>query len=424
MRVQEIWMIRRTQDTKLAFHKEPMIELREDYISPGRGWYHIYTFRPEQRDEDQLQWLPFEDKETLVLLRLDIGAFRDREIDEATLDFTGRILTRFAQAGKDIILRILYDVDGKGLAHEPTDFLRVCDHMQSLGSVVSKHADRILLAQGLFIGSWGEMHDSKYLEPAQIRKLWKTWSHATGGKVPLAVRKPVQARMIAAKADEVSIGLYDDALLADETHMGTFGSRPSREASWEESWRAEDEYAYIRNHMRHMPIGGEVLQAETPLAGDRVLEQLRNMQITYLNSIYHPDVLEQWKHKKVADGETLYRYIGNHMGYRFVLRDVRRQRRHLLVTIENNGFAPLYEEAKLWLVAAGEQESQRRIPLEIDLRTIGPGVKIRFRVDNFSEWNVMRGDRLYIRAIRIRDGRELRFANEYAGKWLQIGSIE
>ena len=173
-----------------------------------------------------------------------------------------------------------------------------------------------------------------------------------------------------------------------------------------------------------MPIGGEVLQAETPLAVDRVLEQLRNMQITYLNSIYHPDVLEQWKHKKVADGETLYRYIGNHMGYRFVLRDVRRQRRHLLVTIENNGFAPLYEEAKLWLVAAGEQESQRRIPLEIDLRTIGPGVKIRFRVDNFSEWNVMRGDRLYIRAIRIRDGRELRFANEYAGKWLQIGSIE
>ena len=116
-------MIRRTQDTKLAFHKEPMIELREDYISPGRGWYHIYTFRPEQRDEDQLQWLPFEDKETLVLLRLDIGAFRDREIDEATLDFTGRILTRFAEAGKDIILRILYDVDGKGLAHEPTDFL-------------------------------------------------------------------------------------------------------------------------------------------------------------------------------------------------------------------------------------------------------------------------------------------------------------
>ena len=79
-------MIRRTQDTKLAFHKEPMIASREDYISPGRGWYHIYTFRPEQRDEDQLQWLPFEDKETLVLLRLDIGAFRDREIDEATLD--------------------------------------------------------------------------------------------------------------------------------------------------------------------------------------------------------------------------------------------------------------------------------------------------------------------------------------------------
>lgn len=51
------------------------------------------------------------------------------------------------------------------------------------------------------------------------------WNQATAGKVPLAVRKPVYARMI---GKDACIGLYDDAMLADETHMGTFGIRTQK----------------------------------------------------------------------------------------------------------------------------------------------------------------------------------------------------
>ena len=189
-------MMRQIFAAKKHFHGAFLAEQSEKYVSPGRGWYHIYTFQPDKRDEEQLKWLPMEEDETLVLLRLDIGAFRNRSIDAQTLAFVERILKCFAEKRKDIILRILYDTDGHGMAHEPASIDMVCEHMRSLGKAVKKQASAILLVQGLFVGSWGEMHDSKFLDPEAIRNLWETWQEATEGAIPLAVRKPVYARML------------------------------------------------------------------------------------------------------------------------------------------------------------------------------------------------------------------------------------
>ena len=118
---------------------------------------------------EQLKWLPLEEQESLVLLRLDIGQFREKEIDRDTLLFTEMILKRFQNAKKDIILRICYDTNGNGLASEPSTLMRVMEHMQQLAPVVSTYAKSILVSQGIFIGSWGEMHSSKYMHPKQIQ---------------------------------------------------------------------------------------------------------------------------------------------------------------------------------------------------------------------------------------------------------------
>ena len=414
------WMIRPTQDTKITFRAAPLAPLTGDYVSPGRGWYHIYTFQPDRQDEEQLRWLPFEENETLVLLRLDIGVFREKAIDAETLAFVGRILTRFAEAGKDIILRILYDIDGKGMVHEPASFGLVCEHMQSLGKVVAEHASEILLVQGLFVGSWGEMHDSKFLNPAEIRELWQTWSSAAEGKIPLAVRKPVYARMI---GEEAGIGLYDDAMLTDETHMGTFGIRMRREASNLESWRAEDEYVFIDKQMNRVPIGGEVIGGET-MDSEAIIKELRRLRVTYLNSIYHPDVLTRWKELPAPDGGNLYQYVGDHMGYRLVVREAKMRRGQLVIAMENEGFAPLYEAAQLRLVAVDSQKHRCSIKLAFDLRTLLPGVKKTFIVDILEELHTECEYLLYLQAVRKRDGGMIRFANEGAGRMLRIGNFE
>lgn len=403
---------------KISFRKASLQELCGDYVSPGRGWYHIYTFRPDQQDEEQLRWLPFEEHETIALLRLDIGAFRSSSIDDKTLAFIQRILTRFAEAGKDIILRILYDVDGRGMAHEPAAFDLVCDHMRSIGSVVAEHAREILLVQGLFVGSWGEMHDSKYLDPEAIRMLWETWQEATEGAIPLAVRKPVYARMIGD-----TVGFYDDAILTDETHMGTFGRKSRKEAQAAESWCVSDEYAFIRERMDRMPIGGEAIGG-TECGSKEILTQLRTLPVTYLNSIYHPDTMAYWKSMTAPDGDSLYSYIGNHMGYRLVVRDVKWKHRQLMITIENNGFARLYEDVAVELAAQDEQDQWQSRAVDADLRMIEPGTKRLICVENVEESFGKCGYRLYLRAIRKRDGREIRFANEGADSPLLIGTIE
>lgn len=410
---------------KAALHIQTPEELQGTYCSPGRGWYHIYTFCPEQRDEEQLKWLPLEEDETLALIRLDIGAFRDKDLDEETLQFTECILSRFAEAGKDIILRILYDTQGRGMVREPRTIGQVCRHMQSLGTIVAKHSKEILLTQGLFVGSWGEMHDSKFLSPEDIRHLWKIWRDATSATVPIAVRRPSYARMIVSKEDTATcVGLYDDALLADETHMGTFGQKMQSEASWQESWCADAEYEYIRNRMNRMPIGGEVLQPQTELSDQQILDELRTMQISYLNRIYHPDALEMWKSHRLRDGETLYSYIGNHMGYRLVIRNIACRRKTLLITIENNGFAPLYEKVQVKLEMTGEYCRTIDISHQVDLRLLKPGTKQVYHVDNLPELFAERGYCLYIRVQRVRDKREICFANVGAKNQLLIGRIE
>lgn len=403
---------------KISFRKASLQELCGDYVSPGRGWYHIYTFRPDQQDEEQLRWLPFEEHETIALLRLDIGAFRNRSIDAQTLAFVEWILKCFAEKRKDIILRILYDTDGCGMAHEPASIDMVCEHMRSLGKAVKKQASAILLVQGLFVGSWGEMHDSKFLDPEAIRKLWETWKEATEGAIPLAVRKPVYARMIGD-----TVGFYDDAILTDETHMGTFGRKSRKEAQAAESWCVSDEYAFIRERMDRMPIGGEAIGG-TECGSKEILTQLKALPVTYLNSIYHPDTMAYWKSMTAPDGGSLYSYIGNHMGYRLVVRDVKWKRRQLMITIENNGFARLYEDVAVELAAQDEQDHWQSRAVDADLRMIEPGTKRLICVENVEESFGEGGYRLYLRAIRKRDGREIRFANEGADSPLLIGTIE
>lgn len=413
-------MMRQIFAAKKRFHGAFLAEQSEKYVSPGRGWYHIYTVQPDKRDEEQLKWLPMEEDETLVLLRLDIGAFRNRSIDAQTLAFVERILKCFAEKRKDIILRILYDTDGRGMAHEPASIDMVCEHMRSLGKAVTKQASAILLVQGLFVGSWGEMHDSKFLDPEAIRMLWETWQEATEGAIPLAVRKPVYARMI---GEEAGIGLYDDAMLTDETHMGTFGIRTRREASNLESWRAEDEYVFIDKQMNRVPIGGEVIGGET-MDSEAIIKELRRLRVTYLNSIYHPDVLTRWKELPAPDGENLYQYVGDHMGYRLVVREAKMRRGQLVIAMENEGFAPMYEAAQLWLVAVDSQQHRCSIKLAFDLRTLLPGVKKTFIVDNMEELHTECEYLLYLQAVRKRDGGMIRFANEGAGRMLRIGNFE
>ena len=168
-----------TKRSKRSFHAENLKRQQKPYIAPGRGWYHIYTFRLGRPEEVSLDWLPDYPGETLALVRLDIRDYASRELDTLALDFAEQIFRAFQERKKEMILRVCYDTEGKGMEREPQRIFVVQRHMQALCSLAERYADAILTVQGVFVGSWGEMHTSRFLRPDQICLLAQTWQEAT-----------------------------------------------------------------------------------------------------------------------------------------------------------------------------------------------------------------------------------------------------
>ena len=60
-----------------------------------------------------------------------------------------------------MILRPVYDREGKGRECEPDSFEQVLEHLQQIGGLLRDMQHSVFIFQGMLAGSWGEMHDSR-----------------------------------------------------------------------------------------------------------------------------------------------------------------------------------------------------------------------------------------------------------------------
>lgn len=384
------------------------LDARTNPVNPGRGWYHIYTFSIAAPDEEQLRWLPFYETETLALLRLDIGGFRESALNPEAESYIHSIFKVFQKHQKEIILRVCYDTQGQGMAHEPMSFALVKTHIRQVGKIALEYAQNICVAQGLFVGSWGEMHTSRYLAKQQLQTMAELWQEATEGKIKLAVRKPVFLRMIEA---QVPAGFYNDAMFGSENDLGTFGSKMRTEASWEEPWVLEDETAYLKEANSSIPAGGEVLAGEVYTA-EAVIQRLLDMGVTYLNSVHDAVRLKEWKACVLPTGESLYDYIDRHLGYCFVVTKVQWKKETLFITIANKGFAPIYDEVLLYAEYGGE-----RMVLPNVITGLLPNE------DRTIEISGKESGKIKLGMQRKKDSACIRFANGQTDTLLALGEI-
>lgn len=401
---------KKSSDAKIIY----LTESTRVLSNPGCGWYHLYSF---DLAEESFLYIACEEEE-LVLLRIDIHAFRSCEqIPKEALDWADRILTFFAQHGKGIILRIVYDTDGHGMEHEPSSISIVKSHMRQLGEVIKTHAGEILVHQGLFVGSWGEMHSSKFLMGGRMEELAATLAQAIGGTCPIAVRKPVQLRTIEKKTTILgAFTLFNDGIFGSETDLGMY-----------EAMARQDELAWQQKHMQRSFCGGEALGG-MDIDWHQAAADLAQMHVSYLNSTYRQELLDDWKvQRAVWNGEEMsgYDYIGRHLGYRFTVTCVTCARINndiLQITIRNTGFANLCEETvcKLMLVETKEDKEStilRSIGIACDARTWDSGTDITIEASIPQEiWRMQEGKimppQLFLQLTRKRDGRILAFANE------------
>lgn len=403
--------------------------------NPGCGWYHIYTFEAappaDGRPVEQEVWLDEAClEEQLALVLIDIGAFRAGAISEEALLHIRRIFAFFRKADKQMILRFAYDRQGRGQEREPALLSLVKRHMEQLGACIRDYAEDILAVQGLFVGNWGEMHGSRFLDDDSMCGLMQTLYYATEGKCFLAVRTPAQWRRIAARLKDQhrlleKLALYNDGMFGSDTDMGTYGSAKRSEAGEREKWNRREELEWQNLRLAHVPNGGEVLAGDFCRGYRQAADEMRRMHVSYLNSIYHPDRLDAWRRETVEEGcfegVTGYDYIGCHLGYRFVVRNVtaRKMRRELCIVVENCGFGNLCEEAACVLVTVGSDGDETEDCLDTDARKWESGERV-----TLSAKMPDRSGRIFLRLRRKRDGRDIRFANQGADGKLLLGEYK
>lgn len=469
-----------TEFEKITFEKLFGEESTDYDGNPSKGWYGLYPFViSEEPDFDNLVW-SLADGDVLALVRIDIGKrqpgvgtgspFTDAELDRAD-----RILTWFEKHNREVILRIAYDTEGKGMEHEPSLIKNVAGHMRQLGPVIAAHADNIIVHQGIFTGSWGEMHDSKFLSENAVCELYETLALACGNKVRIAVRTPMQHRFIMqyltrymgtgnmyantgntytdtdnaymdtdnadTDTDILRPALYNDAILSSEDDMCTYaGGR----AAWAD---------YQDEVCTYAVCGGEAIH-DNPLNDyDNAVKELANMHITYLNRQYDMAVLDKWR------SNNGYDYIGRHLGYRFVVTDTAVDRDaeeetgsktqtgvgsiYINVRIANRGFACVYDRVRLLAEFRGKDGGCiSRAEVMSDMSRIKPGdectavirlpqecsympevhERAMHQMDNDS-FNSEALATLWLRLERVKDAKVLGFANEGAGAALLVGAV-
>ena len=160
-----------TNKKSWIFHGEELTESTDILENPARGWYGIYTFPvQEQIDPEELRW-SLREGESLALVLLDIYKYRSMPLDRTALENIRNILSFFMQHKKDVILRPVYDREGNGHACEPDSFAQVMEHLTQIGKILKSMKHSVFIFQGMLVGSWGEMHDSRYLSPEQMRQM-------------------------------------------------------------------------------------------------------------------------------------------------------------------------------------------------------------------------------------------------------------
>lgn len=433
-------ILKNIKKQKWKFQVEKLEETCKNLINPARGWYSVYTFWAEQKiNPEELRW-SLREGETVVLVLLDIETFRDRPLNNQALENIRNILKFFEDYKRDVIFRPVYDREGKGLQHEPEDFSMVLTHLRQLGELLSVESYSVFIFQGLLVGSWGEMHTSRYLSEECLQEMWNTLRSRLNKEIMTAVRTPAQWRTLIDESEYQKrnfhmTGLFDDGIFGSSSHLGTFGTMTREAAGWRNSWNRKEELDFMEHISGCLPCGGEAVSRKTagveedaePLSADAVIDEMKNLQLVYLNRVYDAEILEGWKQQfpEVSDtwkGISLYEYAGLHLGYRFAIRRTEIQTLYFhkikfMITIENSGFGSLFQEAELFLVMRNKKIS-REYHILYDIRRLLGGELVVAEVSV----EAMEAE-VYLRLQRKKDKRTIYFVDQKNADGLYLGRL-
>lgn len=368
---------------KIDFYSTDFTETNELLDNPYMGWYKIYGYSlSDQNNYTQKSILEECSKDTntrLALLQINLKDYRNSQISEYGLLQLQTIFEAFISTDKSLIVRFVYDWNGKAISSEPDDLNTILTHMEQVGTIVNQYSNNIYTMQGLFVGNYGEMNGSNYLSLENMQTLADKLSSVIDSSIPLAVRTPAQLRTITAQNTGLAsrFGLYNDGMLGSESDYGTYGNISLiNSTSPSDKLTRADELAFQYELCNKFPNGGEVINDNPYNDFDNACIDLATMHVSYLNYQYDDKVLNKWKASiytgnDVYNGLNGYDYITAHMGYRYVLSSAllefntfKDQTATLKLNIKNVGFSSSYHNFEITAyVTNTDTQATYKIPI-------------------------------------------------------------
>ncbi len=384
--------------------------------NPNRGFYQLYEFLITDEGMDYREfieeWYPKITDISLMFIQVNLQSYVNGEITEEGLKQIGELFDVLATYKKQLIVRFVYDREGKIEEHEPESLDVIVRHMEQLESILEEHAGQIFIVQGVFTGNWGEMNGSRYDTKEDWRVLAEKLARVTDDSIYLGVRTPAQWRTLIPMEQTAAgvlscigdgfgrksnasltplwgrLGLFNDGMLGSESDYGTYGEESAAKAGWTEPWMREEELAFQNCLCRLVPNGGEVIVDNPCNDLANAVRDMELMHVTYLNKWHDPAVLEKWRETAVEeegcfDGLDGYTYMERRLGYRFFIESVQLKYRRkgsclsVAIRIKNAGFAPIYREPEMRLVLRGEGGGTKvvSVPLEGSLQSLAGGTE-------------------------------------------------
>ncbi len=364
----------------IATHYEPDANI---FPNPERGFY-IYTNLHQldpaigrRRDEGH----------TLVWGQIAMQDYR--EVPSLPESFLAAVENGFAIArdqGMKVIVRGSYGFKGPSgdyTSYEDPPKPNIKNHIAQLSPIFAANADVIALFEAGFIGPWGEWHTTAIANDYDQGRemLFHILDHTPADRLVL-VRYPHLKQQIfkisgggfatvnadnAYSSERVArVGHHNDCFLSSPIDVGTYERG---------EMTREEEVAYLASETLYTAFGGETCQPHALNDCERTIAELETLKGSYLNSSYHPEVLDKWAAQGCFDE------VKRRLGARFVLTQSRiaataipEGQLAVEIDLDNRGFASLYNRRDVAIVLENEASGAvQAFVLDIDPRTWKPG---------------------------------------------------
>lgn len=326
----------------------------------------------------------------LVHLRFDIAAFssnalvdkdnniygKSAPISDDALKAAGETLDNVKKRGHKAIVRFCYDKGYNGRADCEPDMEMLLTHIKQIGELYTDHVDAIAYIELGMFGPWGEMHTSKCCENENMinaAAALDAMLKATPDSLCIGVRRPIfialwmgidgsefdidNEKFKAAAAEKGSlmyrVGIFNDGYLGSSTDLGTYDHGITRDMC----------VRFLEKYGKNTPYGGEAIGGTSVSewnSVDFVSTEAFLTHTSYLNWEWNYNLTQTaWANEIYSgndeyNGKTAQKYIRDHLGYRFVVRDsslpyAAEKGKKVLsrVRLENVGFGNISTEQRL-----------------------------------------------------------------------------